>query len=60
MPTDSAFECFVHGTSTQIFGVPVALPSGSTNGLQGGMSFAGARILVGYDRQRPPPSSFPS
>ena len=33
----------------QFFGVPVAFPN--TDGIQGGGSFAGARILVGYDRQ---------
>ncbi len=37
------------GTSNQFFGTPVAFKN--TDGISGGGAFAGARILVGYDRQ---------
>ncbi len=43
------YACYIQGTNNQFFGVPV--PFTNTDGIQGGGSFAGARILLGYDRQ---------
>jgi hypothetical protein len=43
------YTCFTPGTSNQFFGNPVAFKT--TDGISGGGAFAGARILVGYDRQ---------
>ncbi len=47
--SNPAYACFVQGTNTQYYGGPI--PFKNTDGIQGGAGFAGARILVGYDRQ---------
>jgi hypothetical protein len=51
--SDPVYECYVHGVAnTQFFGVPVSLgQAAKTDGIQAGGAFAGARILIGYDRQ---------
>jgi hypothetical protein len=43
------YECFISGSTNQFIGTPV--PFGTTDGIQGGGAFAGARILAAYDRQ---------
>lgn len=47
--TNASYSCFYQDGSGQFYGVP-AERSG-TNGIQGGFSIAGGRILASYDRQ---------
>jgi hypothetical protein len=47
--TNPSYACFEAGTAHQFFGYPVY--QDGTNGIQGGLALAGARFLVGYERQ---------
>jgi opacity protein-like surface antigen len=46
----SSYGCFEKGTSHQFFGEPDDTVK-NTDGVSGGFAFAGARALIGYDRQ---------
>ncbi|WP_437738723.1 tetratricopeptide repeat protein [Sorangium sp. So ce1335] len=47
---DSAYACFYPGTDgQQFYGEPADLPG--TNGVKGGLSPAGVRVMLSYDRQ---------
>ena len=47
--SNAAYACFTPGTTNQFFGTPAQFAN--TDGITGGMDFAGARILVSYERQ---------
>lgn len=46
---DAAYACFYEGTSRQFYGEPANVSR--TNGIEGGFGFAGARVMLSYDRQ---------
>ncbi|WP_437283798.1 tetratricopeptide repeat protein [Sorangium sp. So ce406] len=48
--SDAAYACFYPGTDgKQFYGEPADLPG--TNGVKGGLSPAGGRVMLSYDRQ---------
>ncbi len=48
--SDAAYACFYPGSDgKQFYGEPADLPG--TNGVKGGLSLAGGRVMLSYDRQ---------